>query len=179
MIGVVLFIYALLAYMLEMNYIFIWAGQKVEFNTEKTIPAKSRLLLSNQNLSIALVALLILNIGLLGWVTQQQGEKVETDSSTAQEKIINALDTDNTFVMEVNGIFAFENQPVQQAVISLLPYYNEIIVLSLVSTQSSLVFASDTLPFDQQSLSQVLQDVGETQFIILDTSLLEILATNN
>lgn len=179
MLGVVLFIYALLAYMLEMDYVFIWTRQKIDLKSVSAVSSSSHSLLSNKNWATVLVILLIFNIGFLGWVSQQQNEQTETDSQMLEEEIIDALDIENVFVMQVTGVFSFENQATQQAIISLLPFYDQIIVLSLISTQSSLIFASDALQFDQQTLTQVLHDLGETQFIILDTPLLEVIAANS
>ena len=177
MLGVVVFIYTLLSYMVEMNYTFTWDANRLDVvdneQVERLTPRDSIV-----RMGAALIAiLLILNLAGLIWITQRdEGSSEPGDTQTAQEQLLESLETDDVFVVEMNGIFSFDNVPVQQTVITLLPYYDDIIVLSLVPSDSSLVFAADDLPFDQNSLTELLHTIGETQFIIFDTPLLQTLA---
>lgn len=178
MFGVVVFIYTLLAYMVEMNYTFIWdgtpAGSIAMEQTRQLTPRYS----AAHIVAMLSVVLMVANLAGLVWVAGQDDvENDLEDTQTTQQQLIDSLVTEDIFVLEMNGVFSFDNVPVQQTVLTLLPYYNDVIVLSLVASESSLVFAGDDLPFDQNHLTEALTAMGETQFIIFDTPILQTLAS--
>lgn len=178
MLGVVVFIYSLLTYMVEMNYVFTWTGDSADsVATEQTDRITPRY--TTVRIGAFLIAILMIaNLAGLVWVTER--DNVENDvevTKTTQDQLIESLATDDLFLLEMSGVFSFDNAPLQQTVITLLPYYDEVIVLSLVSSESTLVFAGEDLPFDQNSLTETLTSLGERQFIIFDTPILQALSS--
>ncbi len=179
MLGVVVFIYSLLTYMVEMNYGFIWQSEDAEAvaaTTEATAwPSNLRFIVGG------VVLLLITNMAGLVWVTGQENNNNENNTSetnqlSQSQALLETLDTDGVFIVEVNDVFSFENTPMLEIIVTLLPDYDEVIVLSLVSSESSLILAGNDLAFDQNSLTESLTAIGETQYIIFDTPVLEALA---
>lgn len=176
MLGIVVFIYSLLAYMVDMDYRFVFDGSDEDTPPEQTVyPAPGY---GVRRLGVlAIIGLMLLNLAGLVWVSGKDDNAPESvPAQTVQEQLIDALETDDIFVLEMNGIFSFDNIPVQQTAITLLPYYNEVLVVSLISAERSVIFAGDDLGFDQATVTEMLSEMGQSQFIIFDKPLLQTLA---
>ena len=196
MLGVVVLIFALLAYIVEMQYVLavhplplgraqtdsaITTPDPVEQDTaESTGNLLSRsperrqpsLLRPAVLVSIFVVAV---NLGLLYWgIAQVPASKSEVESARAYyQTIIDQLITDEVVATYMPGIFGADNLTAQQAAGSLLTVFDEVMVLVLPAAGSSIALAGDTLPFDQDAITEVLHSLGETQFIIFDTAIVE------
>jgi hypothetical protein len=58
----------------------------------------------------------------------------------------------------------------------LLAAYDDVLVITLASMEASIAFAADELPFYRDEVIEILQAVGETQFVIFDTPAVCLLA---
>jgi hypothetical protein len=52
-------------------------------------------------------------------------------------------------------------------------------VVNLPAAQTSIAFASQTLPFDANELSAIVQQSGEDEFVVLDLSEVRAFTDNN
>ena len=201
MLGVVLFIYTLLSYMVEMRVAFTLRPQllthEVAFNAEfpTSIPADQPVLkdqsirhpnrisgLLSRIRPIALIILFLIatNFALLYWILTQPTptSPVEAGSVPFYHTIADQLQADGVVVTTMTGIFGADNLTSRQVAASLLSLFDKVVVVTLPSANQSIAFAGDTLPFDADKLSEILRANGQTQFIIFGTPTVKALVGN-
>jgi hypothetical protein len=78
-------------------------------------------------------------------------------------------------IVNMADVFSPDNPVARQLSSTLLATSANVIIVSFPTDQESVAFAGNTLPFDRDSLSELLRANGKTEFIIFDTSLLKLL----
>ncbi len=190
MLGMVLFIYTLLSYMVEMGYGYqLVVGDSVAISAPapervpvtvpvSTVQATPRNLPFNPMI-LAIVFLLITNGALLLWALSDVGTPAAT--ALAQRPFYQDLDAQyadsDMLIVEMAGVFGLDNPAAQQMSAALLSNYAQVIVVSLPVAGMSVAFAGDDLPFDQSTLTTYLQENAPAQYIIFDTPLVATIAT--
>lgn len=175
MLGVVVLIYTLLAYIVEQQYAFVFRPLAVAPESPHPADSPRRM----QRPVIGLAALVVMmNVGLVAWVLSRSPASGRTseDLSLATQIMIHQLATDDVVVTRMGGIFGPDDRVSLQVAASLLGIFDEVIVVTLGSTETSYALAGDDLPFDQNRLSEILRSGGETEFIIFDTPAVRLIA---
>jgi hypothetical protein len=196
MLGVVVLIYALLSYIVEMEYVLAFhplpirraqtasafttpepAERDTAESTGKLLSRSTEMRRSSFLRPAVLVSILVVavNLGLLYWgVTQAPASKSEANTPIPHyQTIIDQLVTDEVVATYMPGTFGADNFTAHQVARSLLTVFDEVMVLVLPATGSSIALAGDTLSFDQNAVTEVLHSLGETQFIIFDTAIVK------
>lgn len=191
MLGAVLLIYTLLDYGVEMQYAFVFQPQPVlqpihnsasdkgsaaSFQPESVHTARDTFQdlfpFFNKRLLYG-AALLIsgLNIVLVSWAfTTPPPPKAPAENPvTSAEAIFGQAVAHDILLTRLSGRFSGENLAARQVVHALLDIYDEVIVVTVNSSNSSIALAADELPLDRDQLSDVLLENGETQYIIFET----------
>jgi hypothetical protein len=153
MVGIALFIYTLLAYMLELHYSYAFylpslpAAAQQHFGSE-VVPVN--LVIGHtggkiRRLAVILLAIIVLvNAGLLFWGISLPPSESAAASDTAlpaYEAIISQYSMDQMTVVHVNGVFSKDNQSAIQVVAFMLNAFSQVMVVSLPGSQSSIVLA--------------------------------------
>lgn len=179
MLGVIVLIYAVLAYAAEMRYAFVLRPlldaaieppDAVTRGREQT--GRFRLPVRRSGVLAGVVLVVAMNVALLSWASGLDSAPVQTTRDqvpVSLSALIERLATDGVVLMHLPGRF-LDNPASYPAVASLLSLYDGVMVVSSVSTDSSLVLAADVLPFDRHQLVEVLHAGGEAQFMIFDTA---------
>ncbi|MAS36671.1 MAG: hypothetical protein CL610_21885 [Anaerolineaceae bacterium] len=177
MLGVVLFIYALLAYIARMQYaVALVPSLTVPDTRESTteqLHAERAQTPGGQSMPrwlqrpVVIIVLLIVvaNAALVTWALTQQAGQV----AAINQAIIDQLRAFDVQVMPLDGHFGMENLPSRQKAAELLAEHDEVMIVTWASTDASMALAADAMPFDRNQLTQMLQAHGETQFVIFDT----------
>jgi hypothetical protein len=199
MLGVVVFIYALLSYIVDMQYAVAFRPQplthEAAFDTEvPATPPPNRSALDHQPTHdlngifrllsrirpAALIILLLVstNLALLYWTLTQKTAASPLDNSAVPffHAIADQLQTEGVVVVQTTGAFSPDNLTSRKMVSSLLTLFDNVVVVTMPSKQQSIIFAGNTLPFDQNTLSELLRANGEEQFIIYDTTTVKLIA---
>lgn len=177
MLGVVVLIYALLAYMVKMRYtIAVHPPPFTQGTPESALHAPAVPVHSLgsplQSFWLRPVAVLIvgLNLALLYWGSVQQPVIGPTLNPAVSVPVVldQLVAAESVVVIRMPGRF-IDNPVAHQVVAALLPQFDEVYVVTSASTGSSFALAADELPFDRNRLAEVLQANGETQFVIFET----------
>jgi len=167
MLGVILFIYALLDYMVSQSLTFSWQAPVSDQPAARTGGA-ARLI------GLAIGILIAIN-GVLVIIAFTQ-EPVIPQTVSHYPQIIDELATETVTVTRLVGTFGPANEPARRVVATLLDVYAEVVVVTFPAGNYSFALAGDTLPFDRETLMTVLHDYGEIQFIIYETAAARLLA---
>ena len=168
--GVVLFIYALLSYMVLEGITAVFTPTP---STHQPISTKSKRIL------LAIIAfLLISNIALIIWSSQQQSAPVDAADTPFYQLVSDRFAGEGVVILGMNEMITADNPAAPPIANALLTLFEDVMVVTLADSQISIAFASSTLPFSSDTLSQLAQQSGETNFTILDTAALHALAAN-
>jgi hypothetical protein len=199
MLGVVVLMYALLSYTVEMRYTFAFHSPPLAQEApqpapqDPAAPAQPEASALTRDLRDTLqsllrrrpvvgVAVLIvgLNLALLYWASAQEpaSRPAMRNPAVSVPAIIDQLATDDVVVVRMAGRFGVDNLTSRQVAASLLALFDDVIVVTSASTESSFALAADELPFDRNRLADVLQANGATQFVIFDTLAVEAIVGN-
>lgn len=179
MLGVIVFIYALLSYAAEKQYQFAFipvyslAGVP-SVDTLSQSAASEPLIVArlSKRLMRGLVAVVITaNALLLAWAFMQplRTALVETAAETPLQTILDQFPDDKVVMTRLDGRFGGDNLPAREVAAALLGLYDDVLVLTLPSMESSVVFAADELLFDRDAITEILHANGITQFVIFET----------
>jgi hypothetical protein len=168
MLGAVILIYALLSYMVEQRYTLIFQASSATPEPDKSV-AEQRIEAtpfrwSWRSVSVAALVILAGNIALISWINL----RVSQDSAFTNQAIMDELAEYDVQVTPIVGRFGIDNLASRQATAALLAEFDEVIVITWASAESSLALAADDLPFDRNSLTELLYANGETQFVIFE-----------
>ena len=188
MLGVVIFIYALLAYIVEKGFVVTFrpplqASQRID-NSALPAPAKADgIFHTGIPLRYALLLVVIIaavNVTFFSLARAQQPttipETLAENSTFTYQQIIDDLTTDQTVVARTAGVFSADNLISRQIAVSLLDLFDDVMVISLPEADLSIMIAGNPLTFDRNSLTEILQANGETQFIIFETPIVSAIA---
>ncbi|MCP5099322.1 MAG: hypothetical protein GY943_27530 [Chloroflexi bacterium] len=173
MLGVVVFIYALLLHARGEAYTAVTHFSTNAHATEDT--ANKTLQLSKWMVTAIVVAIVGLNIALGYWAMQQQVIYAASDLSTTPfyQEISRQYAGQGVIILQVNELIEPGNVAAQQYASSVLTLFDDVLIVTLPNEQSSIAFASHSLPFNQNQLSEIVQQHGETEFTILNTFALQ------
>jgi hypothetical protein len=182
MLGVAVFIFALLTYVVEVGNTAVLgissttrAAFSVSNNSGTNMTLSSRWLLGGA------VALVVgANLALFSWASHQRSDLVSTDSPTIPfyQKMVNRYAGQGVIILRINEVLEPDNPAAPQVATSLLTLFDDVLVVALPPNRSSIAFVAQDLPFDQSTLSEVLSQSGEEQFTILDTAAVRVIADN-
>ncbi len=166
--GVVLFIYALLSYM-------VMEGITAVFTpTPITQPPTNN---SKRPLLIIVILLLALNIATVAWAFSQQSAPINASDTSFYQLVSDEFDGQGVVILGINEMITADNPAAPPLANALLTLFDDVVVVSLPNSQVSIAFASPSLPFSSETLAQLAQQSGETDFTILDTATLRAIAT--
>ncbi len=164
MLGVVVFIYALLSYLREGGYTAV-----THFSTPAQ-SAQSR----KWAVSAVIVVIVAVNVILGSWVYRRQPALAAQNGSSTPfyQEIAEQYAGQGVVILQINEVITLDNPAASQYAVSLLTLFDDILIVSLPQQQSSIVFAGQSLPFDRNILTEIVQNDGEMQFAILDNAAL-------
>lgn len=188
MLGVVIFIYALLAYAVERQFTYIFASPVSAAVQTSSSPLDSGVATLNtrpirQRIHPALlvVSLFIvgMNLALIYWAVIQAPKSGQADENLVDlpQTLIDALAEDDVVVTRVSGRFGLDNTQALAMSATMLSLFDEVTIVTLALTDASLILASETLPYDRDQLTEILHTYGEVQFIIFETNAVEAIST--
>lgn len=181
MLGIVIFIYSLLDYAVEMQYAFIFNPQPVkEISFDLGNRSKLASYMSSRPLIALAVIIVGLNAGLLVWAFSQEPpvRSVEQNLILSPQHLIDQIATQGVLVTRLIGVFGSDNLESRQISAGLLEIYDEVVVVTMNSSEASLVIAADEIPFSRDQIADLLRENGETQFIIFDTQAVRAIVGN-
>ncbi len=186
MLGVVLFIYTLLAYMAgsQQPFSLTFTTSTDQGNlpagispTQPPNPSRSR---HQKWLGAALFCLiLIINGAIFLGAKRSQTDQASSvlESVPFYRQVIDEYAGQGVVVLRINGIFLPGDPVTEQAAASLLVLFNDVTVVSLPQDQYSVAFASSTLlPFNKDHLRAVLLANPQGDFSIFDLQEIKMFA---
>ena len=171
--GVALFIYALLSYMVVTGITAVFTPNPTLSNYQPSTTSRKPLLVATITLVI------ILNIAIIAWAFQQQSTPIEAIDTPFYQLVSNEFEEQGVVILGINELITADNPNAPSFANSLLTLFEDVMVVTLPTSQVSIAFASPSLPFTSDTLSQLVQQSGETNFIILSTSDLRAIAANS
>jgi len=182
MLGVVVFIFALLSYIVAFQYSAVIGfstltqPKQAAVNHSDSKPFTSRIWM----LTGVIVMIIGLNISLYAWALSQRSGQVTVDPRTIPfyQIVKDRYAGQGVIILGINEVLEPDNPGAQQIASSLLTLFNDVIVVTLPAERTSIAFASYALPFDQNTLLEILRQSGEDEFSILGISDVRALAGN-
>jgi hypothetical protein len=177
MLGVVIFIYALLTYIVQSDLHF--SLQPPASETPRPTPLLQSAHFRRGMAAVGLLILLV-NMAFIYGANRLKdpSTRVIERTTPTHHLIADQLRDDGVVVTQLSGAFNLENLPARQLAAALLTNYQNVMILSLVGEDLSLIFAADTLPLNVDGLTALLHDNGETEFVIYDTPVVQVFAEN-
>lgn len=200
MLGVVVLIYALLSYAVAMRYDFVFRSPLMFQNSPSSAvddpasrPAQSGTGVSTsashrmaraysppRPVMVLAIIVIGLNLVLLSWAWAQAptSEQAAENPVVSAQAVIEQVVTDDVQVTRMIGRFGLDNLTSRQFAAALLNLFDEVMVVTAASMDSSIVLAGDVLPFDRNSLANTLTANGVSQFLIFDTAAVRVMVSN-
>lgn len=187
MLGVVLFLYALLSYIVSMRYTFVLRFPLAEVSSDSA--SRSTLVRSADSLQesrgavfpslprwrwlagAAFVVVLSINVALLYWASKQEPAS-EQAPQAAYASVLAAIDelaNENVIVTRIPGRFV-DNPASYRVVASFLAAYNNVMVITSISADLSFILAADAPMVNRDRVIEVLHAHGQTEFVIFDST---------
>jgi hypothetical protein len=173
MLGVVVFIYALLSYMVASEYTAVF---RFKPSLSTTNPLANRTW-EKRPLGVAILFIASLNILMIAWAFRQQSGTADAATPFYQE-ISDRFSGEGVIILQVNEVFDINNPAAQPIASSLLTLFDDVLVVVMPLEQASIAFVSNDLPFDQTTLIATLPADSEDQFIVLDMTAVQAIAAN-
>lgn len=175
MLGVVIFIYALLDYIVQSDMQFVFQPPLEDNNVSN--PLWKSPIVQCGLVAIGIV-ILIVNIGFVyGANRLKSPDTLVIERATPTHHLIaDQLREEGAIVSQISGAFNLDDISVLQLAGGMLNTYDSVIILSLVEHDLSLMIAGNDLGLDADSLTALLHDNGETEFVIYDTPVVRVLA---
>lgn len=164
MLGIVFFIYTLMDYIERSGYRLV-----LHKNDEPQQKVHSR------HLPIAIPVLIFANILLLGFLgTTLQPTPPENAIQTVIElrfyyAIQDEIVADGGVVLETNGVFGIDNPYSRTLGATLLEQYPNVIAVALPTENTTVLIATNDMLLTRDDLTDLLHNIGQTNFIIFET----------
>lgn len=176
MLGVVVFIYALLDY--------ISAAQLTAVANFSSATALDRQSTLHRNprwrwlMAAVMGVILVANVAVFTWASGQAAEPVAVDPTTVPfyRLVTDRYAGQGVIILGVNEVITAENPAAQPIANSLLTLFDDVMVVTLPRSGVSIAFASTRLPFDRETLSEIVEESGEADFMILDKTAVRTIA---
>ncbi|MCA9873719.1 MAG: hypothetical protein KC441_08690 [Anaerolineales bacterium] len=176
MLGVVVFIFALLSYLAVTP-----ATAVIGFASVPETAVAKKHAASWRRLAGAVVAVIVVaNLALVSWAMARQSEPVASDPSASPfyRTVSERYAGQGVIILGINEVMEPGSLTAQPIAASLLTLFDDVMVVTLPSTRSSIAFASHDLPFDQEMLAEIVRQSGEEEFTILDITAVRAIADN-
>lgn len=174
MLGVVVFIYALLSYMVASEYTAVF-----HFNASPAAASSGeKRAVWKRPLGAVSLVIIILNMLMIGWAFRQQSASIDAAVPFYQE-ISDRYGGQDVIILQVNEVLDINNPAAQPIAASLLTLFDDVLVVAMPLEQASIAFVGQDLPFDQTTVAEVLPADSDEQFIILDITDLQSIAANH
>jgi len=120
------------------------------------------------------------NVALVGWASAQQAAEADADlqATAFYQTVKERYAGQGVIILGLNEVLANDNPNAPQIAASLLTLFEDVMVVTLPASQTSIAFASQALPFDERVLTEIVLQSGVTEFTILDTTAVKELAAN-
>ncbi|HEX6387608.1 MAG TPA: hypothetical protein VF177_23310 [Anaerolineae bacterium] len=182
MLGVVVFIFALLSYAAEAQIIAVAGFSSIPQTAGSSDSISGAKGASSWRWLVGAVMVLIVasNLALFSWASAQQSTQVTIDPRTIPfyQAVTERYAGQGVIILGINEVIRPDNPAAQPIATSLLTLFDDVMVVTLPTTQSSIAFASHSLPFDQRVLAEIVRQSGEDEFIILDAAAIQAIAGN-
>lgn len=182
MLGVIVFIFALLSYIVTFNYTAVvnFSGSNQTESAEAALSQTNRFQSWKWVLVGVIVVILGMNVGLYLWAASQP-RQVAVDPRTMPfyQTVTDRYGEQGIIILGLNEVLEPDNPNAPQIATSLLTLFNDVTVVNLPAAQTSIAFASQSLPFDANELTEIVHQSGEDEFTVLDTSDVRAVADNN
>lgn len=175
MLGIVVFIYALLTYLVrEQVTLTLSAAESVPASESLPVPP----------LALTRPLLFAVTFAVIGWMLfvvalnrQPAAASPDGTAYTAAfyESVIAPLAPDGIFVIPLGSIFTPQDIDARRAAATLLVKFDEVVVFTPASSPTSYALAGQELSFDREALSAALRSAGEIEFAIFETPAVRII----
>jgi hypothetical protein len=177
MLGVVLFIYALLDYSVRMRYgvaLMPPVTDGVMVQSNDVVHADGPRWRPRRVIILAVLGVLMVNAVLIALAVTQTARH----TTALNQAIMDQLRAYDVQVTPLEGHFSPDNLPAREAAAALLAEFDDVMIVTWAATDASIALAAAELPFDRNALSQMLTENGVTQFVIFDTPAVQALVGN-
>ena len=173
MSGVVLFIYTLLDMMERSGYSFALHHVPTTSSPQKTH--------DGYNIPPILPVLFILNVMLVSWMILTPQTEIPLDEEDViiapfyymvQDQILG----DDGVIIEMNGIFGIDNPFSRRMGATLLQDYKFVVAVAQPTSHITTLIATHTVFISRQNLSDLLHNIGQTNFIIFETETVQAIS---
>ena len=172
MLGIVLFIYALLSVAGSLGYAAAYPVVDAAEDASADTPTRFSRFSEHRTIWLAAGLVVAANMVLVFFAVGQVPTAQQVWNATAAQRagsILYALAPSEVQVTRMVGLFEPNNITARRMTALLLELYDEVMVVSLMSAGQSFALAAETLPFDSRGVTDVLHENGEIQFLIFDT----------
>ncbi len=172
LIGVITFIFTLLSYCVSNQYTALFSPT---METADATPAIIKKLLLT-----AVILILAFNMVLFGWAQTQKSDEqvVDPRSIPFYQTVSEQYANQGVIILGINELIEADNPAAVPFATSLLTLFDDVMVVTLPDVHVSIAFASSTLPFDQETLAEMVRESGEEAFVILDNTAVRAIAEN-
>lgn len=172
--GVVLFIYSLLSYMVVEGITAVISPTPLTVQTMAVIP--SPITSSRRLRLVAVLILLAFNSAMIAWAFRQQSVSVIATDTSLYQIATERFKDQGVIILGINEAIMTNNPAAPPIAAALLTLFDDVVVVTLPSAQVSIAFASHHLPFNIDTLTQLIQQSGESDFTILNAPALRAIA---
>ena len=127
----------------------------------------------------AIAFLFIGNFALITWSFQQQSAPVRAADTPFYQLVSDRFEGRGVVILGINEMITADNPAAPPLANALLTLFDDVLVITLPDNQISIAFAGSSLPFTSDTLTQLAQQSGETNFTILDAPTLRAIAVNS
>jgi hypothetical protein len=175
MAGVVILIYILLVHISEMRYSVRFAPPEA---APQSVAANIPVWRWNRVRMFLAVAIVAVNALFLSLALQIEPVTipVAADSVPVYHGMVERF-ADEVLIVHMNETFNVNDPASHSVARSLLADYEEVMVIVLPAAESSILLASDQLPFEQEAITDILHRYGATNFVIFDPALVRVVVT--
>lgn len=183
MLGVVVFIFTLLSYVAAMGVTAV-VGFSAVLETDGGAPLPEPVWAARWAatwrwlVGAALVLVVAGNLAVVSWALAQRSEQVAVDprDTPFYQTVTEQYAGQGVIILGINGIMGPDNPAAPQIAMSLVTLFDDVMVVTLPATQTSIAFASHRLPFNQDVLAEIVRQSGEDEFVILDSAAVRAMA---
>lgn len=176
MLGVVVLIYALLSYSARHDYRVSLIFQSAP---EETVLSASRRAFPLWRVAILFaVVLIVVNGGLLLWGVLLLDQYPPVAAAPYHFYIlVEQLADENVTIAHFAGVYDPANETARRMAQSLLDAFEHVQIISLPALNASVAIAGNGQPLEASTLTDLMQWIGETEYIFYDTPLVRAIAT--
>ena len=190
-LGVSIFIYALLDYMMRMGISLRWSYDVPTDLTrwddgDEDMPSHSTGVKNTSkrihgSMILAIVFLLLTNVASFAWILADRpvvSTGLRAVTLPFYAPLQSEFDSLDVVILELPEVFTIDSVLPRRLANDLLLTYREVTVVAFPTESRSVLFAGDHLPFDNTQLTELLHANGTVEFIIYDTDVVSLFTSN-